>query len=136
MRLTIQEHDLSGDAGILVVLDASPDAGSAEWRIPGLMIQAICNELCQGRDIEDGLAPIYVLASFINTAVEKEGWTPPIKPWAFPEPPEWLDFADWYGVEDVDAMRESYDVTPVVMALASLTMLGGDKSEVTLEEQN
>lgn len=104
-----------------------------EFHIDAAVVNGIIRSTVNGRDIEDGLAPIEILASIIS---EKMGINDRELPW--PDPfPDWLDSEGLEG-ELLQASREEtieiYELTPLVVLLAKLAMFGGEEPHaVTLD---
>jgi hypothetical protein len=107
------------------------DGGKTAF-IPEEVITGICAVLVNGRDIEDALAPIYVVEEIIQAYVGQHDWqTPPLPEWIGPNE----DDPSWTGEERKKFMDE-FQLTPIVLALATLDYLGGGyTTEVTLQEQ-
>lgn len=155
MEVHLKEHQQEGwPTGLLV--HTGPRAFSASEKtyfVDGHVIGGICSELVQGRDLEDGLAPLYPIASIIEHALGLNGsWVPDDRrdPVEFEKPPYpgWLG-GDWkdekmQAIDDGRGWRAEatpeqeaewdaeFDLRPMVVAVASLEMFGGEDKEVVL----
>jgi hypothetical protein len=112
MNLTIEQLDGGFGRGTQVMARVGDDVAI----IDRYVIEGIVRVTVQGRDVEDGLAPLDIIAAIIEAklGIESTAWPK-------------VDWPDWLGGEDArtDMIRE-FGITPMVLALASLEMFGGE----------
>lgn len=113
MSLTITEID----GGIVATTETKA------YTIDNLVIGGICRELVQGRDIEDGLAPIFVVGAIIEEALNINE-----RSFAMPTIPD----ENWLHVLVENDQLDEYGVDPVTAALAQLSIFGGHTDSWTL----
>ena len=119
---------------MFVTTTTSSDSAPNNAFIPDQVIVGICTVTVQGRDLEDALAPIYIVEEIIHAYVGQHDWQMPT--W-----PDWLGGPDVTEPSWTDEQRKSFikefAITPIVVALASTDYLGGgDTDRVTLEADN
>lgn len=96
-----------------------------EYHIDAAIIDGICAVTVNGRDIEDGIAPLEIIASIIEAKmkiVDRD------LPWP-DQFPDWL--TNWSGESDQE-FRDMYSLTPLVVLLGTLTCFGGDQDTASL----
>lgn len=107
--------------GLLLV---NTDRPMGRSRIDAATIDGIVKATVNGRDIEDGIAPIEILASIAEAKLQvqdRELTMPDLPPWiAEPRDAGWTTIIQDLGI------------TPLVAALARLAAFGGEDDEVTL----
>jgi hypothetical protein len=90
------------------------------------VLHALCRCLVQGRDVEDALAPTYVVEQWVYLVTETTDIA-----WKDIDLPEdhWL-----YDIENAPGAKQEFGLTPVVKALSLLDYLGGGyTTHVTME---
>lgn len=113
MSLTVMEVD----GGIVAT------TGTKAYTIDNLVIGGICRELVQGRDMEDGLAPIFVVAAIIEEALGVNQ-----REFEMPTIPE----ENWLHVLVENDQLGEYGVDPLAAALGQLGIFGGHTDSWTL----
>jgi hypothetical protein len=119
MITTITERD----GGLLITTTVNATI------IPAQTIAGICRTLVNGRDIEDGLAPVEVVAAIIEEHIGEgeyklDGPT---------DDDNWLVFTTDDGEPIYEAM--GIEPTGLEIALSHLVMFGGSRDSVTVRKE-
>jgi hypothetical protein len=118
-RLTlIQDED-----GVHALLHAESSRATTGTCVMMKDIEAICEVTVNGRDIEDGLAPIQIVAAIIEKRLDLATEYVPMPR----ELPPWLQTPgdEWYFAVELK-------ISGMEAGLAHLVMFGGEKEEVDL----